>query len=130
MGTLKINWWIASITAILLLFGAFVVVKAVESDITTQKANSNIVKAHVPTWHFTGTDPSQILTLGNWEEGPAPSSANCVNDPDAPLPCQYTVSDENEMITNEQELLSYFSNTYPSNTQTAVRDNADSQKDE
>lgn len=84
-------------------------------------------KAHIATWNFTGTDASEILQPDKWQPG-ATSNNDCEQDLQKPLPCQFTVNDA--VITTPAELVSYFEDSYPTNTAMEVRNNADSQKDE
>jgi hypothetical protein len=112
---------IASVTALVLLFGVFFIVKAMEKK--SEQAPTKVITAS--TWHFTGTDQSQIYNASFWQSGPS-SDPNCSTDPDN-LPCTYTVTDAT--ISNPTQLVSYLNTKYPSNPN-AVASNADSRKPE
>lgn len=122
MATIKKNWLRAGISLFVLFLGVFFVVKAMEKEeVNVDK------KAHIATWNFTGTDVSEILQPEKWQPG-ATSNNDCEQDLQMPLPCQFTVNDAE--ITTPEELVSYFEDSYPTNTAVEVRNNADSQKDE
>lgn len=110
---------------IVLFLGIFFGIKAIEKNGLIKEAEKiNIAER---TWHFTGTQTSEILEAGKWALGSSPNTS-CVLDDQEPLPCQFTVSNAN--ITNTMELIAYFNARYPIDTSTKVRDNADSQKPE
>lgn len=120
MKTLK-SKMIAGVTALVLLFGVFFMVKAIEKD-STDKAP---VAIKASTWRFTGTSQSQIYDVSHWQSGPS-TDPNCSN-VDEPLPCTFTVTDAT--IANTSQLVSYLNAKYPSDPD-AVADNADSRKPE
>lgn len=125
MKNLKNNRWLAGIAMVLFVFGIFFIVKAVEKN--TNLREGQMEEVNETTWHFTGTQTSEILEAGKWALGSSPNTS-CVLDDQEPLPCQFTVSDAN--ITNTMELIAYFNARYPIDTSTKVKDNADSQKPE
>ncbi|MGE8425793.1 MAG: hypothetical protein ACN6PI_23350, partial [Sphingobacterium siyangense] len=116
MKTLK-SKMIAGVTALVLLFGVFFMVKAVSKN-STEKAP---VAIKASTWHFTGTSQSQIYDDSYWQSGPS-SDSNCSTAPDD-LPCNFTVSDAT--ISNPTQLVSYLDSKYP-NSPNLVAQNADS----
>ncbi|MEJ5145091.1 hypothetical protein [Sphingobacterium sp. MYb388] len=106
----------------LIAFGTYATVAVMKKDsIKIEK------KVTATVWRFTGTNSSEILQADKWEQG-ASSDASCENNPSEPLPCQYTVADQN--ISDSDELMEYFETTYPLNTASEIRDHADSQKPE
>lgn len=113
---------IASVTALVLLFGVFFMVKAIEKKSETTPVK--IITAS--TWHFTGTDQSQIYDGSFWQSG-ASSDPACSTSPSNPLPCTYTVTDAT--ISNPSELVDYLDSKYPSNP-SGVATDADSRKPE
>jgi hypothetical protein len=77
------------------------------------------------TWHFTGTEASQIYNSAFWQSSD-PSEPSCSLDPET-LPCAFTVTDED--IANPSELVTYLNTNYPSDP-ASVADAADSRKPE
>lgn len=120
MKTLK-SKIVASVTAIILLFGAFFIVNAMEGKV--DESSTKLVKAS--TWHFTGTNQSQIYNSSFWQSGSS-SDPSCSNAAET-LPCTYTVTDAS--IANPSQLVSYLNTKYPSDPD-AVAANADSRKPE
>ncbi|MGB3106970.1 hypothetical protein [Sphingobacterium siyangense] len=120
MKTLK-SKFVAGVTALVLLFGVFFMVKAMEKN-SVEKIPTAIKAS---TWHFTGTSQSQIYNDSFWQSGPS-SDPDC-SVADESLPCTYTVTDAT--ISNPTQLVSYLNTKYPSNP-SAVASNADSRKPE
>ncbi|WP_346066787.1 hypothetical protein [Sphingobacterium siyangense] len=120
MKTLK-SKIITSLTAFVLVFGIFFMVKAMEK----KSATSSVKLISATTWHFTGTSQSQIYNASYWQSGSS-SDPDC-STADESLPCTFTVTDAT--ISNPTQLVSYLNTKYPSNP-SAVADNADSRKPE
>ncbi|WP_158655662.1 hypothetical protein [Sphingobacterium sp. HMA12] len=120
MKTLKSKIF-TGVTVFILLFGVFFMVKAKEK--TNSPSAPTLVKAS--TWHFTGTDQSQIYNASYWQSGVS-SNPDCSDDAET-LPCTFTVTDAT--ISNTTQLVSYLNTKYPSNPN-AVASNADSRKPE
>lgn len=77
------------------------------------------------TWHFTGTSLSEVFNEDMWQSAD-PGESGCSSAPD-PLPCSYTVSDED--IADTEELITYLRATHQDNP-SAVAPAADSRKAE
>lgn len=98
MATIKNNWFIASITAILLLFGVFFVVNAMDKEVIMSQDNT-VVET---TWYFIGDNLSDATTASpeNWTT--VDPELGCGTGSD--LPCAMTVENAGDYSSLQQFL--------------------------
>ncbi|GAA0884103.1 hypothetical protein GCM10009120_27010 [Sphingobacterium siyangense subsp. cladoniae] len=120
MGTLKNNGLRACLALMILLFGVFIVVKAMG-----HKSEASQAKAVVNTeFRYKGSDTSigSITNAGNWEISDGTESCEL-----GELPC--VVAPNMSSITNESQLVSYLNSLTPANAISFVEDNATKHRD-
>lgn len=118
MKNLKNNW-LQAILFTALLLGVFMTVRALDNN-----KDKNVEKAVAPTtWHFIGTSMNKVFDKDEWQSTD-PEEASC-SSAARPLPCAYTVTDED--IADTGELITYLRATHQNNP-SAVAPAADSRK--
>ncbi|TYR37439.1 hypothetical protein FXV77_05390 [Sphingobacterium phlebotomi] len=123
MAILKNNWLrTSSLIALMLAF--FVTANASENN-EEKKAEKDKPEKTIlaTTWHFIGTSLSEVFEEDKWQSAD-PGESSC-SSAARPLPCAYTVTDED--IADTDELVTYLRATHQNNP-SAVAPAADSRK--
>jgi len=99
MATVKNNWLLVGTALIILLFGFFVIVNAMDTKEVIVSQKSNVVAT---TWYFIGDNLSDATTASpeNWTTVDPELGCGTGND----LPCAMTVENANDYSSLQQFL--------------------------